>query len=73
MSVEIPPTAAKLRRALNLAQSIQSHALSFFYLARPTCFWAWTPTPPTAISSAWPRRILSSGAPAWACAALVST
>ncbi len=35
MSIEIPPTAAKLRRALNLAQSIQSHALSFFYLASP--------------------------------------
>jgi NAD-reducing hydrogenase large subunit len=35
MSVEIPPTAAKLRRALNLAQAIQSHALSFFYLASP--------------------------------------
>jgi NAD-reducing hydrogenase large subunit len=35
MAVEIPPTAAKLRRALNLAQSIQSHALSFFYLASP--------------------------------------
>ena len=35
MSVEIPPTAAKLRRALNLAQTIQSHALSFFYLASP--------------------------------------
>ena len=35
MAVQIPPTAAKLRRALNLAQSIQSHALSFFYLASP--------------------------------------
>jgi NAD-reducing hydrogenase large subunit len=35
MAVEIPPTAAKLRRALNLAQTIQSHALSFFYLASP--------------------------------------
>src|SRR6478752_8966310 len=35
MAVEIPPTAAKLRRALNLAQMIQSHALSFFYLASP--------------------------------------
>jgi NAD-reducing hydrogenase large subunit len=35
MAVEIPPTAAKLRRALNLAQAIQSHALSFFYLASP--------------------------------------
>src|SRR5450756_2041744 len=35
MSVMIPPTATKLRRALNLAQTIQSHALSFFYLASP--------------------------------------
>src|SRR5271155_1792755 len=35
LSIEIPPTAAKLRRALNLAQTIQSHALSFFYLASP--------------------------------------
>ncbi len=35
MSVTIPPTAAKLRRALNMAQTIQSHALSFFYLSSP--------------------------------------
>ena len=35
MAVTIPPTAAKLRRALNLAQTVQSHALSFFYLASP--------------------------------------
>jgi NAD-reducing hydrogenase large subunit len=35
MSIDIPPTAAQLRRALNLAQTIQSHALSFFYLASP--------------------------------------
>lgn len=35
MSVRIPPTAARLRQALNLAQCIQSHALSFFYLASP--------------------------------------
>src|SRR5580658_68164 len=35
MSIEIPPTAAKLRRALNLAQTIQSHALRFFYLSSP--------------------------------------
>ena len=35
MSVQIPPAAAKLRRALNLAQTIQSHALSFFYLSSP--------------------------------------
>ncbi len=35
MSVSIPPTAAKLRRVLNLAQIAQSHALSFFYLSSP--------------------------------------
>jgi NAD-reducing hydrogenase large subunit len=35
MSVQIPPTAAKLRRILNLAQIAQSHALSFFYLSSP--------------------------------------
>ncbi|MFP5275855.1 MAG: Ni/Fe hydrogenase subunit alpha [Acidobacteriota bacterium] len=35
MSVRIPPTAAQLRRMLNLAQMVQSHALSFFYLASP--------------------------------------
>lgn len=35
MSVRIPYTAAQLRRMLNLAQMVQSHALSFFYLASP--------------------------------------
>jgi NAD-reducing hydrogenase large subunit len=35
MSVRIPPTAAQLRRMLNLAQMVQSHALSFFYLSSP--------------------------------------
>jgi len=35
MAVEIPHTAAQLRRMLNLAQMVQSHALSFFYLASP--------------------------------------
>jgi len=35
MSVSIPHTAAQLRRMLNLAQMVQSHALSFFYLASP--------------------------------------
>jgi NAD-reducing hydrogenase large subunit len=35
MSVQIPHTAAQLRRMLNLAQMVQSHALSFFYLASP--------------------------------------
>lgn len=35
MAVQIPTTAANLRRIINLAQLIQSHALSFFYLSAP--------------------------------------
>jgi NAD-reducing hydrogenase large subunit len=35
MAVRIPPNAARLRRVLNLAQIVQSHALSFFYLSSP--------------------------------------
>ena len=35
MAVRIPATAANLRRVLNLAQLIQSHALSFFHLSAP--------------------------------------
>lgn len=35
LSVSIPETAIKLRRILNLAQIIQSHALNFFYLSAP--------------------------------------
>jgi len=35
MSVRIPYPGAQLRRMLNLAQMIQSHALSFFYLSSP--------------------------------------
>ena len=35
LAVEIPPTAAKLRRLMNLAQLVQSHALSFFHLSSP--------------------------------------
>lgn len=35
LAVRIPPVAANLRRVLNLAQLIQSHALSFFYLSSP--------------------------------------
>ena len=35
LAVRIPPTAAKLRAILNLAQIAQSHALSFFYLSAP--------------------------------------
>ena len=35
LAVTIPPTAANLRRIMNLAQLIQSHALSFFHLSSP--------------------------------------
>lgn len=35
LAVRIPRTAANLRRIMNLAQIIQSHALSFFYLSSP--------------------------------------
>ena len=35
LAVEIPPTAARLRRLMNLAQLVQSHALSFFHLSSP--------------------------------------
>jgi NAD-reducing hydrogenase large subunit len=35
LAVRIPETAADLRRIINLAQIIQSHALSFFYLSSP--------------------------------------
>ena len=35
LGVRIPPAGANLRRILNLAQIIQSHALSFFYLSSP--------------------------------------
>lgn len=35
MAVTIPETAANLRRIMNLAQLVQSHALSFFYLSAP--------------------------------------
>ncbi len=35
MAVRIPKTAEQLRRIMNFAQIIQSHALSFFYLSSP--------------------------------------
>jgi len=35
MAVRVPETASKLRRLLNYAQYVQSHALSFFYLTSP--------------------------------------
>ncbi len=35
LAVRIPPAAEKLRRLMNLAQIVQSHALSFFHLSAP--------------------------------------
>lgn len=35
MAVQIPEPAVKLRRLLNLAHIVQSHAVSFFYLSGP--------------------------------------
>jgi NAD-reducing hydrogenase large subunit len=35
MAVQVPRTAVKLRRIVNLAAVLQSHALSFFYLSSP--------------------------------------
>ena len=35
LAVEPPPTGADLRRVMNLAQVVQSHALSFFHLSSP--------------------------------------
>ncbi|HWX23142.1 MAG TPA: Ni/Fe hydrogenase subunit alpha [Candidatus Binatia bacterium] len=45
MAVNIPPAADKLRRVMNLAQIIQSHALSFFHLSAPDFLMGWD-TPP---------------------------
>ena len=35
LAVQPPPAAVKLRRLMNLAQIVQSHALSFFHLSAP--------------------------------------
>ncbi len=35
MALRIPPVALKLRELLHCAQTVQSHALSFFYLSAP--------------------------------------
>lgn len=45
LAVTIPPIAEKLRRLLNLAQIIQSHALSFFYLSSPDLLLGWDCSP----------------------------
>ncbi len=35
LGVSVPPVAVKLRRVMNLAQIVQSHALSYFHLCSP--------------------------------------
>jgi NAD-reducing hydrogenase large subunit len=45
LAVAVPPAADKLRRLMNLAQVVQSHALSFFHLSAPDFLLGWD-TPP---------------------------
>ena len=45
MAVAIPPPAEKLRRLMNLAQFVQSHALSFFHLSAPDLLLGWDAPP----------------------------
>ena len=73
MAVRIPHTAAQLRRMLNLAQMVQSHALSFFYLSSPDLLLGMESDPASAIFWAWPRPSRNWAAPALGCAALGST
>lgn len=47
LAVAIPPAAVKLRRLMNLAQIIQSHALSFFHLSAPDLLLGWESDPAT--------------------------
>lgn len=41
LAVRVPPAAEKLRRLMNLAQMVQSHALSFFHLSAPDFLVGW--------------------------------
>jgi len=45
MAVTISRTADRLRRVMNLAQIIQSHALSFFHLSSPDLLLGWDSDP----------------------------
>ena len=47
LAVRIPETAQLLRRLMNLAQLVQSHALSFFYLSAPDFLLGWDCDPAT--------------------------
>ena len=74
MAVRIPHTAAQLRRMLNMAQMVQSHALSFFHLSSPDLLLGMESDPvKRATSSASPPRGPIWASPASACAASAST
>jgi NAD-reducing hydrogenase large subunit len=47
LAVEPPPAAERLRRVLNLAQLVQSHALSFFHLSSPDLLFGFDADPAT--------------------------
>ena len=47
MAVRIPPAAHKLRELIHFSQIVQSHALSFFYLASPDLLLGMTSDPAT--------------------------
>ncbi len=47
LAVKVPIAAEKLRRLMNLAQIIQSHALSFFHLSSPDLLLGWDCDPET--------------------------
>lgn len=47
MAVEPPPTGADLRRVMNLAQIVQSNALSFFHLSSPDLLFGFDADPAT--------------------------
>lgn len=45
LAVDVPHTARQLRRIVNLAQLVQSHALSFFYLSSPDLLFGYDAPP----------------------------
>lgn len=47
LAVKVPAAGQKLRRMMNLAQIIQSHALSFFHLSSPDFLLGWDSNPAT--------------------------
>ncbi len=46
-AVRVPPAGEKLRRMMNVAQILQSHALSFFHLSSPDFLLGWDSNPAT--------------------------